>query len=209
MACRPPASASSSAIKSPPPPMTRRWRSLPRAAAGSSRSIWRRLRSGTAALRRPVGGQRYLAVRDLISCRRKPSSGDASDHRRRRPGYSGRCLRRVLPARRLRRLRDRTSARSSAGDADSADQLHDRTSAGRSDRAQQPARHLHEFRQPVRSVRACGAGLDRRNGMPFGITLLAPAGADGMLASIGREFHYASGLPLGAISVPPQHRRQI
>src|SRR5579863_211131 len=58
----------------------------------------------------------------------------------------------------------------------------------------------------------CGLAVPssmRTDGAPFGITLLAPAGADGMLASIGREFHRATGLPLGAISVPPQHRRQI
>ena len=58
----------------------------------------------------------------------------------------------------------------------------------------------------------CGLAVPasmRSDGTPFGITLLAPAGADGMLASIGREFHHATGLPLGAISVPPQHRRQI
>jgi allophanate hydrolase len=37
------------------------------------------------------------------------------------------------------------------------------------------------------------------NGIPFGITLLAPAGKDATLAAIGREFHAATGLPLGAL----------
>src|SRR5271169_3237045 len=37
------------------------------------------------------------------------------------------------------------------------------------------------------------------DGTPFGVTLLAPAGEDAALAAIGREFHYASGLPLGAL----------
>ncbi len=37
------------------------------------------------------------------------------------------------------------------------------------------------------------------DGTPFGITLLALAGADAMLAAIGRQFHRASGLPLGAL----------
>ena len=58
----------------------------------------------------------------------------------------------------------------------------------------------------------CGLAVPasmRSDGTPFGITLLAPAGADALLASIGRQFHHATGLPLGAISVPPQHRRQI
>lgn len=35
--------------------------------------------------------------------------------------------------------------------------------------------------------------------IPFGVTLLAPAGEDAMLASIGRQYHYATGLPLGAV----------
>ena len=37
------------------------------------------------------------------------------------------------------------------------------------------------------------------DGTPFGVTLLAPAGNDAMLASIGRVFHADTGLPLGAL----------
>ncbi len=37
---------------------------------------------------------------------------------------------------------------------------------------------------------------------PFGITLLAPAGQDAMLASIGRKFHADTRLMLGALTVP-------
>ena len=37
------------------------------------------------------------------------------------------------------------------------------------------------------------------NGLPFGITLLAPGGEDAKLASLGRDFHRATGLPLGAL----------
>jgi allophanate hydrolase len=40
------------------------------------------------------------------------------------------------------------------------------------------------------------------NGLPFGVTLLAPGGEDAALAAIGRQFHYAAGLPLGALKVP-------
>ena len=69
---------------------------------------------------------------------------------------------------------------------------------GRSDRAQQPARHLHQLRQPARPLRARRAGVDARDGTPFGITLLAPAGNDAALASLGRVFHADTGLPLGA-----------
>jgi allophanate hydrolase len=54
----------------------------------------------------------------------------------------------------------------------------------------------------------CGLAVPatmRPDGAPFGITLLAPAGADAALAAIGREFHQATGLPLGALErqLPP------
>jgi allophanate hydrolase len=50
----------------------------------------------------------------------------------------------------------------------------------------------------------------RADGKPFGVTLLAPAGKDAELAAIGREFHHASGLPLGALkaSQPPLAKQQ-
>jgi allophanate hydrolase len=47
----------------------------------------------------------------------------------------------------------------------------------------------------------CGLSLPssiRPDGAPFGITLLAPAGQDALLASIGRVFHADTGLMLGA-----------
>jgi allophanate hydrolase len=51
----------------------------------------------------------------------------------------------------------------------------------------------------------CGLALPasmRPDGTPFGVTLLAPAGEDASLAAIGREFHRATGLPLGALHYP-------
>jgi allophanate hydrolase len=51
----------------------------------------------------------------------------------------------------------------------------------------------------------CGLALPasmRPDGAPFGVTLLAPAGHDAMLASIGRVFHADTGLLLGALGVP-------
>jgi len=48
----------------------------------------------------------------------------------------------------------------------------------------------------------CGLAVPaamRPDGVPFGITLLAPAGEDARLAAIGRRFHQATGLPLGAL----------
>jgi allophanate hydrolase len=51
----------------------------------------------------------------------------------------------------------------------------------------------------------CGLALPaamRPDGVPFGITLLAPAGRDAELASIGRVFHADTGLPIGSKSLP-------
>lgn len=39
----------------------------------------------------------------------------------------------------------------------------------------------------------------RGDDAPFGVTLLAPAGRDAALAAIGRQFHYATNLRLGAL----------
>ena len=50
----------------------------------------------------------------------------------------------------------------------------------------------------------CGLALPasmRADGIPFGITLLAPAGCDALLASIGRVFHADTKLSLGAKGV--------
>jgi allophanate hydrolase len=49
----------------------------------------------------------------------------------------------------------------------------------------------------------CGLAVPssmRADGAPFGITLLAPAGADAALAAIGRQYHTATALPLGALT---------
>jgi allophanate hydrolase len=51
----------------------------------------------------------------------------------------------------------------------------------------------------------CGLALPaamRADGIPFGITLLAPSGHDARLASIGRAFHADTGLTLGSKGVP-------
>ncbi|WP_433995282.1 allophanate hydrolase [Bradyrhizobium manausense] len=51
----------------------------------------------------------------------------------------------------------------------------------------------------------CGLALPasmRADGIPFGITLLAPAGRDALLASIGRVFHADTKLTVGAKGVP-------
>jgi allophanate hydrolase len=51
----------------------------------------------------------------------------------------------------------------------------------------------------------CGLALPaaiRPDDIPSGITLLAPAGHDAQLASIGRVFHADTGLPMGSRSLP-------
>jgi allophanate hydrolase len=51
----------------------------------------------------------------------------------------------------------------------------------------------------------CGLALPAAmtsKGLPFGVTLLAPGGADARLAEIGRVFHADTKLPLGALNVP-------
>ena len=54
----------------------------------------------------------------------------------------------------------------------------------------------------------CGLAVPasmRPDGLPFGITLLGPSGGDAALAAIGRQWHQATGLPLGALKAaqPP------
>jgi allophanate hydrolase len=51
----------------------------------------------------------------------------------------------------------------------------------------------------------CGLALPAlmtESGLPFGITLLAPGGADARLAEIGRIFHADTALPMGAFKEP-------
>ena len=60
----------------------------------------------------------------------------------------------------------------------------------------------------------CGLAVPasiRPDGAPFGVTLLAPAGDDMALAAIGREFHAATGLTLGALGhkQPPLAQRPV
>ena len=60
----------------------------------------------------------------------------------------------------------------------------------------------------------CGLAVPasiRSDGAPFGVTLLAPAGDDMALAAIGREFHAATGLTLGALGhkQPPLAQRPV
>lgn len=42
----------------------------------------------------------------------------------------------------------------------------------------------------------------RADGLPFGITLIAPCGSDWQLAELGQRYHHQTGLPLGATGQP-------
>jgi allophanate hydrolase len=42
----------------------------------------------------------------------------------------------------------------------------------------------------------------RADGLPFGVTLIAPCGADLRLADLGQRYHHATGLPQGATGQP-------
>ncbi|MGE0766611.1 MAG: allophanate hydrolase [Hyphomicrobiaceae bacterium] len=45
-------------------------------------------------------------------------------------------------------------------------------------------------------------GPFRPDGLPAGITLIGPRGGDSALASMGRAFHHAAGVPMGATGAP-------
>jgi allophanate hydrolase len=71
-----------------------------------------------------------------------------------------------------------------------------------------PNSRLGTYTNFVNLLDMCGLAVPaamRADGAPSGITLLAPADRDGVLAAIGREFHAATGLKLGALEVsqPP------
>ena len=110
----------------------------------------------------PWVAERYLVIRNLLA-----SSPDSIHPVTREITAAGArltaadtfaALYRLQALRARRRAHLRRYRR--AGAADRADRLFDRAGAGQSDRAQQPARHLHQFRQPARSLRAGAAGRD-------------------------------------------------
>ncbi len=48
-------------------------------------------------------------------------------------------------------------------------------------------------------------GKFRDDGLPAGVTLIAPRGKDGMLAAVGRKLHEAAGVSCGATSIAPNY----
>ena len=111
-------------------------------------------------------------------------SGHPGDHPRPGAADRRRHLRGALPAsRRCAGSPNFASRDSTRSAADRADRLFTVAGAGRPGRAQQPARHLHQFCQPARPLRPRAARRDAPDDIPFGITLLAPAGKDALLAA--------------------------
>ncbi|MDQ0572947.1 allophanate hydrolase [Variovorax paradoxus] len=49
----------------------------------------------------------------------------------------------------------------------------------------------------------------RADGLPFGITLIAPCGSDLALADLGQRYHHVTGLPQGATGLPLPEPRSI
>lgn len=49
----------------------------------------------------------------------------------------------------------------------------------------------------------------RPDGLPFGITLIAPCGSDWQLAELGQRYHHATGLTQGAIGMPLPAMRPV
>ena len=112
----------------------------------------------------PWVAERYIAARSIIeSAPGSDASGHPANHSRRRQAERGRYLYGALQAAGAApRARSHVRADRCAGAADHSHRLYGGGGARRSDRAQQPARHLHQLRQPARALRARAAGIDRR-----------------------------------------------
>lgn len=68
-----------------------------------------------------------------------------------------------------------------------------------------PNAKLGTYTNFVNLLDLCGIAVPvtlAADGTPFGVTLLAPAGQDAQVASLGAALHARTGLPLGALGVP-------
>jgi allophanate hydrolase len=71
---------------------------------------------------------------------------------------------------------------------------------------------LGSYTNFVNLLDLCGLAVPaamRADGIPFGITLLAPSGRDAQLASVGRVFHADTGLTIGANDLPQPPLAQL
>lgn len=68
-----------------------------------------------------------------------------------------------------------------------------------------PNRELGTYTNFVNLLDLCALAVPsrfRRDGLPSGVTLIAPAGCDGLLAALGARLHAASGVAIGATATP-------
>jgi allophanate hydrolase len=148
--------------------------------------------------------ERYLVIRDLLASHRSDLSGDARHHRR-RPAFRRRYLAALYRLRRCARWPIAPL---------NIDALKAPTAPTAYSTAQVLAKpielnsRLGTYTNFVNLLDLCGLALPaamRPDGIPFGITLLAPAGHDAQLASIGRAFHADTRLKMGArgLTQPP------
>ena len=117
-------------------------------------------------------------------------SGDARDHRRRRAAYRRRHLRRAVPAAGAAPIAERAFANIDALVLPTAPTVYS-TAQVLANPIELNSR-LGTYTNFVNLLDLCGLALPaaiRADDIPFGITLLAPAGQDARLASIGRVFH--------------------
>ena len=151
----------------------------------------------------PWVAERYLVAKALIaSSPEVVASGDAPDHSRRRAPHRGRRLRGLLPARRAA-----PRGRAHLPLASTRWCCRRRRPSIRSSRCW-PIRSSSTAGSaptPISSTCSICAGLRcRRRCAPTACRsasrCLAPAGADAALAAIGRQYHAATNLPLGALT---------
>ena len=156
----------------------------------------------------PWVAERYLVIRDLLASSPEfDSSCHARDHRTRRAADGGGYVRLALsPA--------GAAAHSRAQPLPNFDAIVLPTAPTAYSTAQVLANpielnsRLGTYTNFVNLLDLCGLALPaamRADGIPFGITLLAPAGHDAQLASIGRVFHADTKLKMGSkgLTQPP------
>ena len=152
----------------------------------------------------PWVAERYLTVRALIaSVAGIAASGDPADHLAGAHGTAAEAFAAFYQLEELRRVRDHTFRAIDAMLLPTAPTIYT-VEQVLADPIGLNSR-LGTYTNFVNLLDMCGLAVPasmRPDGTPFGITLLAPAGEDAALAAIGREFHKASGLPLGALKQP-------
>ena len=185
-ACRSPASGCSSAIAPRRTPTMRRWRAAPHSARRLSRSTSSRSTRPRACSTKGPGSR--SAISSCARCWRRRRTRSIRSRGRSSGGRAAerrRCLRGILPAGRAApRPRPRCSGRSMRCCCRPRPRS-TRVEQVLADPIQLNSR-LGTYTNFVNLLDLCGLAVPaamRADGMPFGVTLLAPAGHDALLAS--------------------------